>query len=276
MEKEHKNRISGLLATLLFHALLLLALFFMALRTPLPLPEEEGVEVDLGFSNQGVGLIQPELSGGSLQLANAAQMPVSQANEQVLTQATEDAPAMPEKVQPKPRPVKKKESKPRVEKHPPQENVVKETPVVEPEQPKVNQRALFKGSGDGPQTSGSEGITGQPGDQGKPGGIKNVKRYEGQGGQGNGPSFSLGGRGAVRLAEPRANFREQGDVVVDIWVDRAGAVTKAEVSVRGTTILDTNLRSLAVKAALNSKFTEDQSAATVQKGTITYTFIIGN
>ena len=50
----------------------------------------------------------------------------------------------------------------------------------------------------------------------------------------------------------------------------------AEVNLRGTNILDANLRSLAVKAALNSRFTTDETAANLQKGTITYTFIIGN
>jgi len=275
MQNNDQNKRKGVVATVIFHALLLVALFFMALRTPLPLPAEEGVEVDLGYMDQGMGLIQPDLAGGQQPPASAPSPVVAEdVKEEITTQQTEDAPALPPEkiVKPKPRrePAPKPEAKPKET-----EQIVKQEPQPEP-QPVVNKRALFKGSGDANPSSGSEGITGQPGDQGNPNGLKDVKRYEGQGGQGNGPSFSLGGRGAVKLAEPKATFREQGDVVVDIWVDRKGLVTRAEVNLRGTNILDANLRSLAVKAALNSRFTTDEAAANLQKGTITYTFIIGN
>ncbi len=275
MQTTKKNKRSGIVATLLFHGLLLLALFFLALRTPLPLPGEEGVEVDLGYSDQGIGLVQPEVSGGQTAMASTQPTePETQKNEEILTQHTEEAPAIAPKEKPKETPKPKPKPEKTIEKVvPPVEQ--KPEPVEAP-QPKVNKRALFKGSGETSGEAGSEGITGNPGDQGRPNGLKDVKRYEGQGGQGNGPAFSLGGRGALKLAEPKASFREQGDVVVDIWVDRKGLVTKAEVSVRGTTVLDANLRSLAVKAALNSRFTEDSQATSLQKGTITYTFIIGN
>lgn len=275
MQTTKKNKRSGIVATLLFHGLLLLALFFLALRTPLPLPGEEGVEVDLGYSDQGIGLVQPEVSGGLTAMASTQPTePETQKNEEILTQHTEEAPAIAPKEKPKETPKPKPKPEKTIEKVvPPAEQ--KPEPVEAP-QPKVNKRALFKGSGETSGEAGSEGITGNPGDQGRPNGLKDVKRYDGQGGQGNGPAFSLGGRGALKLAEPKASFREQGDVVVDIWVDRKGLVTKAEVSVRGTTVLDANLRSLAVKAALNSRFTEDSQATSLQKGTITYTFIIGN
>lgn len=273
IQLQNKNRIKGIIASILVHILLLLVLFFLALTTPLPLPEEEGVEVDLGYSNQGVGELQPESAGGAPPIKQLEAPPSSSAEEEVLTQQTEEAPSIPE--QPKPKPEKKKEVKPRMEKHPPQETTESKAEPTPP-QPKVDQRALFKGSGDQSGQAGSEGITGQAGDQGKPDGLKNVRRYDGQGGKGDGPSYSLGGRGAVKLAQPKANFREQGDVVVDIWVDRKGLVKRAEVNLRGTTVLDVNLRKLAVNAALSSTFSADDAAADLQKGTITYTFIIGN
>ncbi|GAB1417518.1 hypothetical protein MASR2M12_02830 [Bacteroidales bacterium] len=266
----------GIVATILAHSLLLLALFFLALRTPLPLPAEEGVEVDLGFSAEGMGQIQPDLSGGMPDLAQAAELPQPEkAEESVVTQSTEEAPALPKQEKPKPKKEKNQETKPRVEKHPPQQTAQPAAQTV-PEQPKVNRKALFKGSGEQEQSSGNEGVTGQPGDQGRPEGIKDVKHYEGSGGQGNGPSYSLGGRGALRLAEPKASFSEQGNVVVDIWVNPKGVVERAEVSLRGTTIVDANLKKIAVNAALNSRFSEDSNAPSLQKGTITYTFIIGN
>jgi outer membrane biosynthesis protein TonB len=152
---------------------------------------------------------------------------------------------------------------------------VEEIPEEIPEEPKpvVNQRALFKGATSSNAQS-SEGITGKPGDQGRPDGLKDVKRYDGQGGKGNGPSFSLGGRGAKYLEVPTREFSEQGDVVVEIWVDKNGIVKKASVSAKGTTVIDPDMRNIAVRAALNSTFSEDPTATELQKGTITYTFII--
>jgi outer membrane biosynthesis protein TonB len=274
MESFDKNKKRAIAGTILFHLLVFLALFFLALRTPLPLPGEEGVEVNLGYSDQGMGQIQPEkqeavASAAASQIPQAVEDPVK---DRVVTQQSEEAPALPEKIveKPKTKPAEKPIEKPPVEPAP----KPAPEPVAEP-QPQVNQRALFRGSNSGANT-GSEGITGQPGDQGRPDGLRDVKRYEGQGGQGDGASFSLGGRGAKYLERPSSNFSEQGDVVVDIWVDRKGVVVRAEVSLRGTTILDTKLRNLAVKAALNSVFAEDPKAAVQQKGTITYTFIIRN
>jgi len=57
---EKKAKRKGIIGTVLFHVLLLVALLFLALRTPLPLPGEEGVEVSLGDAVTGSGLTQPE------------------------------------------------------------------------------------------------------------------------------------------------------------------------------------------------------------------------
>ncbi|MBK9291073.1 MAG: TonB family protein [Bacteroidetes bacterium] len=271
--REKKDRLIAAVAAIVLHALLLLALLFLALRTPLPLPAEQGVEVNLGYADQGMGRIQPVQESAASQAA-ATPTAAQPAREEFVTQNTEEAPALPERRTERPasrdlRPVRT-EPAPR----PQPETPPAQTPPAEP-QPRVNERALFRGSGTG-TTSGSEGITGQTGDQGRPDGLREVTRYDGQGGQGGGPAFSLGGRGARFLDKPGSNFREQGNVVVDIWVDKNGKVVRAEVSLRGTTIVDSNLRNQSVRAALNSSFTPDPNAPDLQRGTITYTFIIGN
>lgn len=272
--REKKDRLIAALATIAAHALLLIALMFLALRTPLPLPDEQGVEVNLGFSEQGKGTIQPDEPAMAANQTATTPPPTERAQQEFVTQHTEEAPALPERRNERPanrdlRPVRT-EPAPRPQ---PDPQPASTTPA-EP-QPQVNERALFRSSGTG-TASGSEGITGQQGDQGRPDGLREVNRYDGQGGQGGGPAFSLGGRGARYLDRPGNNFREQGNVVVDIWVDRNGKVLRAEVNLRGTTIVDSNLRNQAVRAALNSNFTADANAPELQKGTITYTFIIGN
>ena len=273
-----KDRRKALIGTIIFHSVLLLALVFMALTTPLPLPGEEGVEVDLGYSDQGMGWVQPDEP--VQEMVPVTPPPVQEAveeviEEEIVTADNEEVPQIEEIEQEEPEEPVKQEEIVEPEPEPEQELETQEEPEpVKEEEPKpvVNERALFKGTtGQSPQ---SEGVTGKPGDQGRPEGLRDVKRYDGQGGQGNGPAFSLGGRGAKYLEKPTEQFKEQGDVVVDIWVDRQGIVKRAAVSPKGTTIIDPDLRNIAVRAAYKSTFSEDPTAIDLQKGTITYTFII--
>jgi colicin import membrane protein len=273
--KLDKDKRKGVIGTIIFHLALLIMLIILALRTPLPLPGEEGVEVMLGYSDTGFGNAIPESPAPATPPApvTPSAPKVEEIVEEVVTQHVEESVAIPD-LKPKPeveRPVREEKPVEEVVR----ENVPVPEPVVEtPPQPEVNQRALFRGSQSNVEQGGSSGVTEGQGSQGRPDGLRDVQRYDGQGGQGDGPAYSLGGRGAKYLERPSSNFTEQGDVVVDIWVDRNGNVKRAEVSPRGTTILDANLRSIAVRAALNSNFNEDPRAPDLQKGSITYTFII--
>lgn len=248
---EKKDRGIAIAGTIVVHALAVLVLFLMAFRTPLPLPGEEGVEVDLGMMNQGMGNIQPEKP--AIPQAAQPQQETNKNNEDIVTQNDEEAPAI----------EKPKNTKPKQEK-----------PAEEPK-PKVDNRALFKGSNN-PQAGGSEGITGQPGDQGKPNGLAGVRQYEGNGGRGNGTGYDLGGRGAKSLHRPDDDFSEEGKIVVDIWVNRAGQVVRAEVATKGTDIINSAMRQKAVQAAKRSTFAADSDAPEEQHGTITYTFVINH
>ena len=247
---EKKDKGIAAAGTIIVHALIVLVLFLMAFRTPLPLPGEEGVEVDLGMMNQGMGNIQPEKP--AIPEAPQPQQQQNKTNEDIVSQNDEEAPAI----------EKPKVTKPK-----------QETKPVEQPKPTTNPRATYKPSNN-PQAGGSEGITGQPGDQGNPNGLAGVRQYGGNGGQGNGPGFSLGGRGAKSLPRPSNDFTEEGIVVVDIWVNPAGKVVRAEVATKGTTVINSDMRQKAVQAALRSTFAPDQTAPEEQKGTITYTFVI--
>ncbi|MFZ4462525.1 MAG: energy transducer TonB family protein [Bacteroidales bacterium] len=266
-----KDKRKSILVTVLFHALMLLCLTYLVLRGPSPVPAEQGVEVDLGYSADGMGLIQPENSGAGTPVRQSVAPVEKNEDEAIITQNTEEAPAVKEKQKEIVRKevVKKKvESKP----EPKPEPEVKAEPEKVVQQ--VDQRSLFKGNSKQGNPGGSEGITGKPGDQGNPDGLKDVKRYDGNGGSGGGPKVSLGGRGTKYLDKPQADVTERGEVVVDIWVDRNGRVTKAQIATKGTSIVSLSLRDIALKAAQKSTFAADPDAAELQKGTITYTFII--
>lgn len=247
--KEKRDKGLAIAGTIVVHALAILVLFLMAFKTPLPLPGEEGVEVDLGMYDQGMGNIQPETP--AIPQSYTPPQESQKAEDELVTQNDEEVPAI---EQPK-------ANKPKQEK-----------PAEEPKQT-VNQRALFKGNNN-PQAGGSEGITGQPGDQGNPNGLAGVRQYEGNGGRGNGLGYDLGGRGAKSLHRPNDDFSEEGIVVVDIWVNKKGAVTRAEISNKGTTTINTTLRNEAKRSALRSTFAADSNAPEEQHGTITYTFVI--
>ena len=62
--------------------------------------------------------------------------------------------------------------------------------------------------------------------------------------------------------------------MVDIWVNRQGKVTRAEVATTGTTVINSDMRQKAKQAALRSSFASDPNAPEEQHGTITYTFVI--
>ena len=284
----------GIIGTIVFHVALILLFLVLAFRTPLPLPGEEGVEVNLGFSNQGMGrkpqTKAPKTAPAPKKVVQAApKQEASSSNdvkEDLLTQNTEEAPALPvdnKKDKKKKEDTQKaKEEVKGAEKAKPKDEVVEEQKPQEAEEvveekPKVNKRALYKGpSSNNKEGGGNEGNTGQPGNQGQKNGILDAKKYVGAGGLGNGISFNLGGRGAKNIPKPKYTSQEQGRVVVTIWVDQEGNVIRAKAGGKGTNVTDQSLWNMAVEAAKKAKFATDPNAPSTQKGTITYNFIRRN
>jgi TonB family protein len=282
-DAQNTNRPLALILTLVFHGLLILLLFLIVLKTPIPpyplVGGGSGLEVNFGTSDQGTGNVQPE----ELIPIETQNMPDVKSNEKanvqvknnpdenVLTQNTEDAPAV--------RTSDKKEvKKPEVKQ------------VIKINDPVTNPMALYKKKTG--TKGGSEGETGKAGDQGNPQGSLYAKNHYGEpgsGGEGNGgngigtgrgdgrgPSFDLRGRSSKVLPKPEYNLSEQGTVVVKIWVDKDGNVIKAEAGAKGTTTTSEELRKRAVSAARKAKFSPNVNAAEEQTGTITYHFVLQN
>lgn len=267
MTNQKKDKYKGILGTVLVHIGILLMLLLLGFTTILPLPEEEGVEVNLGYSDQGMGMIQPKEIPVVQQKAPPPQpQPKPDMEEEVVTQDTEDAPVEAKVTEPEKKEIPVEE--------PPVEEV-KEEEIVK-EEPKVNPAAMYKGKSDNYTETGNEGITGKPGDQGKPSGTIDSKNYLGSGGFGNGPSYSLGGRTHRVLPLPSKNFAENGTVVVQITVNKAGKVIKAVAIDKGSNTTNTALRKLAEEAAKKAVFNAKADAAEFQRGTITYHFIVKN
>ncbi|MBN2613251.1 MAG: hypothetical protein JXB00_16985 [Bacteroidales bacterium] len=263
---------NGILGTVIFHAILLVMVLIFGFSTPLPLPGEQGILINFGTSNTGLGSIEPAMAEPSRreetsQPSPPAETQPSQFEEAVMTQDFEEAPSVPAKKE-----TNKKKTEPVKETIKPVEQPkAEEKPVEQPRRP--DPRALYTGKNVSSQSTGSEGDTKSGGNQGSPeGDVDSPSRVGGP--TGGGVGYSLEGRGKVYLPEPSLNYQRQGIVVVEILVDRNGNVVSAREGVKGSTTADVTLLKLAREAALKSKFSSKDDAPVHQKGTITYHFTL--
>lgn len=270
-------------------ALLLIILFFIRWSLPVvpPPPIEDGIEVNLGNSDEGFGDDQP-MSPESAAPAEqpqytpprAAATDAESARDIETDDSEEDAPAVkaPVKVKPNATKIPEKEvaAKPASKPVAPVSN-----PVPAPPKPK----AVFKGvSGTGKggneadtyKKGGNQGIAGGTGDQGRPGGDPNSTNYEGNGGTGkSGVSISRGltGRRITSFPSFEDDFNENAKVAVDIRVDAGGKVIAAVYQPRGSTTGNGNLKAIAIRKAMQLKF---NGGSEEQIGTIIFNFRLKN
>lgn len=236
-------------AVIVLLASLLMSLDIFAYVPPDPPIPEEGVEVNLGDSDFGYGN-----SPKPATQATSYAPPASQ--EQVITQRAEATTPIPGTSQPG------NVTNPAAEAKPQPEN----------KEPEINKNALFPGKRNQNSGGGSEGVTQGNGNQGKPDGNDNSNNYSGAGGAGS--NYSLRGRSAVSLPKPEYKSNQQGKIVVRIWVDQQGRVTRVEAPYQGSTISTGSLVDQAKAAARRARFNASSNAPEEQIGTITYIFKI--
>lgn len=259
-----KNR--GILGSFLVHITIIVLLIILGFSTPLPLPGEEGILINFGDDEQGMGLREPRPSP-----RETASTPVQATPERVeespITQDFEEAPSLPTpkpETKPKPTPEKPKEPTP--------EKPKEETKPVEEKPREIDRKTLFPGQRPDGDSSG-EGETGKNGNQGDPSGSPDSQNREGGAAAGDGGiSFSLGNRTYSSLPKPEYSLQKSGTVVVEVTVDRNGNVTQVRGGVRGSTTYDTELVRAAETAARRAKFNMNPNAPAYQTGTITYVF----
>lgn len=62
--QEHKK---GIIGTVIFHVIIGAVFMFFGYTTPLPLPEEEGILINFGDSDEGFGQVEPQYSESAMQ-----------------------------------------------------------------------------------------------------------------------------------------------------------------------------------------------------------------
>jgi colicin import membrane protein len=275
-----------LAGTIIIHLVLLALLILVGFSVPLPPETEEGILVNFGTDETGLGAIEPSQPAAQEQTPPP---PPASANtksdeDRLLTQNDEEAPEV-KKVDPEAE--KKKLEKIEAEKRRREEleaerirkqKEEEERKKIEAEQKRqadimnMTKNALANSKNAG-TTSTSEGIAGGTGNQGDPrGSVDSQVRGEGSGLGNKGISYDLQGRGNLSLPEPRYDYQGEGRVVVEVSVDRSGKVVQANPGVKGSTTLDEYLLKVAKEAAMKATFEAKQDAPVVQKGTITYNF----
>lgn len=238
-----KDRIKGIIGTILFHVLVLAVFILAGFRTPLPLPEEIGVEIQ-GGSSLGSG------DNNEMDAASAAK-PINTSSGAINNYAVQNT-----------------EESYNIKKNTEIENNKNATEDEKPKKWVPDGSLLSKNDG----STNSSGA-GSWGSSSGSGAGNNSGDGKGTGiGAGTGVGFDLTGRTASYLPEPSRNFTEGGIIVVTIWVDRNGNVTRASTGARGSTSTSERLRKLALDAAQKSKFHPKNDAQEEQMGTITYVF----
>jgi outer membrane biosynthesis protein TonB len=274
-----KNQKAGLY-TLLICGVLLTMLLLISWNLPFnpPTPVEEGLEVNLGNSDQGLGSNQPFLPNDPSKQDQEKYTPpktVSPTKEALKDVETDDK-------DPDPAPAVKQPpvTKPEAKKIPEKDLTVKTPhktiqPAVNPTPAPPKPKAVFHGvNGEGTggndadhfKPGGNQGIAGGKGDQGKPGGDPNSTNYSG-GGHGNGIAIAHGLQGRRISSTPSFTdeFNENAKVAVDIVVDASGNVTSAEYQAKGSTTADASLKTIAIRKAHQVKFNggSDESSGTL-------------
>jgi TonB family protein len=277
----------GLAGTIIIHVILFLLLILVSFSVPPPPEVEEGIIVNFGTDETGSGLIEPSVPAQQAQAAPAtSQEEEISEDEPLLTQNNEEAPEV-KKVDPEAekRKLEKIEADKKLRAELEAERIRKQEEEIERKRILAEQQrqsdiinrtknALANSKNAG-TTSTSEGDTGGGGNQGSPTGSANsTVRGEGSGLGENGIAYSLQGRGFQKLPSPEYKYQGEGRVVVEISVDRSGKVTQATPGVKGSTTLDEYLLRVAKEAALQARFESKPDAPVVQKGTITYNFIL--
>ena len=286
-----KNKVTGLVGTLVLHVVLLILLFLVAISKP-ESQEEGGVPVMLGNMEMAQGyadpytltdvdiLDEPQLP---TEVSAPEPVPTPPVESEMITQEDEPTIAVPKKETPKPAPKK--------------ETVKKETPKKEPVKPKEKTEAEKRAEaerlaaekkaaeekaaaeaaakriagafGKGTQMGSKGNADSGNGIQGSPTGNAAEGQTTGVGGYG---TFDLNGRslGPGGLPRPVYNVQEEGRVVVTITVNPAGQVIQTSINKRTNTV-NAALRKAAEDAARKARFNA-VGGVNNQTGTITYYF----
>ncbi|MCU6776738.1 TonB family protein [Phocaeicola fibrisolvens] len=274
-----KNKVIGIVCTVVLHLLVLLLLFFLKLTVPAE-QEEGGVPVMLGNTELAEGEADPytltevdmmpsEEPSSSQEAAEApaVEQPMITQQDEPSLQVKKETPKKetPKKEQPKKTPVK---TETQTVNKPKEKTEAEKRAEAEKAAAQAAANKIAGAFGKGSQM-GSKGNASGAGLQGSPTGNSSTGKTSGVGGYG---TFDLNGRslGSGNLPVPVYNVQDEGRVVVTIVVNPAGQVISTSINKRTNTV-NPALRRAAEEAARKARFNAVDGVNN-QSGTITYYF----
>ena len=303
----------GLIATIVYHALLLALLVFAGLTYPDPPPEEEGILVNFGIDETGLGDFEPmgddqqagnpdeevsretepeEVTEEYVEAVEESQeaytppdpTPVDQAQDLEESQVKEDTKPTPEELERQRQEVLERQRQEELERERIEQERIEREQREEQERIERERQAqaerlnnlgrdAFGNQGVG-DTEGSEGITEGPGNQGVTDGSPDAEDYGTGGGLGDG--ITVGGLGSRQGSVPKPNL--SGCEVtqrIEITVDiQVDRDGKVVKAIIGkSTFQNKCIDDTVIAAALKSRFAADQSANYRQTGWIKYIIV---
>jgi len=301
-QQEKEKKIKAGLTTFGVNALILLIMIFAgAWQTPGSGPGDyPGIEVNLGYDEQGTGEIEPATPIGAEEATSDENPPAEPLEEEIQPEVSEPVPAVVEETKPTAveetftdpnsdvsikeekteKPVEKPvEKKPVVIPDKPVEKPIEKKPV---EKPKVDNRAVYQGKsspnpatagkGDGKQgTTGNQGDdVGKEGNKGVPGGTEGAAVYKGRPGGGDGGTgLDLDGWDWDNIPKPNIPDNQPGRIVFEIEVNADGELIRYN---KVSSTVSAAAESACVEAIQKLTFTKKSGAKVpeISKGRITF------
>lgn len=287
-QKQQKDKERSLIATFVFHFILIVLAMLPFMSYQIPPPGQEGILVNLGLPDVGQG----DENAGPAETAEEEEETIPE--EEVQPEPQPETP----REETKPEPVKekeviktedpeaialrrKKEQEKKAQEE--QERVEREEARKKAEadaKKKAEAEAEARRKADAQKTKDQigglfgngkgKGNTGKPGNQGDPGGDPNSDILTGISTGSGKVGGELGSRGVSSSPKVTDNSQKQGTVVLEVCVDGDGNVTSAKYTQRGSSTTDSQLVSVAEANARRWKFTP--GGPDKQCGTITYNF----
>lgn len=260
---ETKEEQKSFIITTVLFAILFILFFFFGLHYLDP-PPENGIAINFGTTETGMGTIQPTeaIQSAPTQVTST---PSSSSNDDVISQDNEEAVVLKKS--------KTKESTKTVTEDKPQTKPAPKQTISKSASDALS--SLINGPKSDGKANGGEGDDTTPGDKGNPNGSIYATSYYGNGGgSGSGKGWGLNGRKLSNSGKEVQKCNESGTVVVQITVNRSGNVIGAKYA-QGTTNTNPCLVEPALATARKYKWQADADAPETQVGFIVVNFKLG-
>jgi outer membrane biosynthesis protein TonB len=260
---ETKEEQKSFIITTVLFVILFILFFFFGLHYLDP-PPENGIAINFGTTETGMGTIQPTEAIQSAP-TQATSTPSSSANDDVISQDNEEAVVLKKS--------KTKESTKTVTEDKPQTKPAPKQTISKSASDALS--SLINGPKSDGKANGGEGDDTTTGDKGNPNGSIYATSYYGNGGgSGSGKGWGLNGRKLSNSGKEVQKCNESGTVVVQITVNRSGNVIGAKYA-QGTTNTNPCLVEPALATARKYKWQADADAPETQVGFIVVNFKLG-